>query len=270
MLKIALLHLAPMVGKVAYNQTLLETGLATAADLGVDWVVTPELCVTGYEFAPRLGTDWIGLQPDPWMDSFSVFATRYKLTVFLGHADRDAGTGKLYNTVFVIGSDGSILGRHRKHTVVPGIESWASRNDDIQPISIPPTSLKAGVLICADAYTPDVTQRLAAHGANILISSAAWGPFPHGPETSWEDRSRETGLPLFVCNRTGSDSTLDFSSAQSVVAMKGKQLLSHTSPTSTLLVVHWDLERQTLIRYAAQSLKVTGQHAPAGGLVETQ
>ena len=262
--------MAPMVGNVNYNQNLLETGLATAGELGVDWVVTPELCVTGYEFAQRLGTDWIGSQPDPWMDSFCVLAAHYKLTVFLGHADRGAETGKLYNTVFVIGSDGSILGRHRKHTVVPGIESWASRNDDIHPISIPSASLKAGVLICADAYTPDVTQRLAAQGANILISSAAWGPFPHGPETSWEDRSRETGLPLFVCNRTGSDSTLDFRSAQSVVAMKGKRLLSHTSPTSTLLVVHWDLERQALVRYAAQSLKVTGQHAPAGGLVETQ
>jgi predicted amidohydrolase len=270
MLKIALLHLAPMVGNVTYNQALLETGLATAADLGVDWVVTPELCVTGYEFTPRLGTDWIGSQPDPWMDSFRVLVARCKLTVFLGHADRDAGTGKLYNTVFVIGADGSILGKHRKHTVVPGIESWASRNDDIRPISIPSTSLKAGVLICADAYTPDVTQRLAAQGANILISSAAWGPFPHGPETSWEDRSRETGLPLFVCNRTGSDSTLDFSSAQSVVVMKGKRLLSHTSPTSTLLVVHWDLGRQTLVRYAAQSLTPKSEHTPAGKLVETK
>jgi omega-amidase len=270
MLKIALLHLAPIVGNVTYNQTLLETGLATAGELGVDWVVTPELCVTGYEFAQRLGTGWIGSQPDPWMDSFCMLAARYKLTVFLGHADRDAGTGNLYNTVFVIGSDGSILGKHRKHTVVPGIESWASRNDEIHPIAIPSTSLKAGVLICADAYTPDVTQRLAAQGVNILISSAAWGPFPHGPETSWEDRSRETGLPLFVCNRTGPDSTLDFSSALSVVAMKGKRLLSHTSPTSTVLVVHWDLERQTLVRYAAQSLTAKSERTSAGRLVETQ
>jgi predicted amidohydrolase len=226
MLKIALLHLAPIVGNVAYNQSLLETGLTAAADLGVDWVVTPEMCVSGYEFAQRLGTDWIRSDPDPWMNSICERVARHKLTVFLGHADRDAETGKLYNTVFVIGPDGSILGKHRKHTVVPGIESWASRNDDIRPITIPPRRLKAGVLICADAYTPGVAGRLLQEGAGILISSAAWGPFPHGPETSWEDRSRETGLPLFVCNRTGTDSTLNFSTAESVVVMNGKRLLS--------------------------------------------
>ena len=269
MLKIALLHLAPIVGNVAYNQNLLETGLTSAADLGVDWVVTPELCISGYEFTQRLGTDWIGSEADPWMNSFCERVARHKVTVFLGHADRDSKTGKLYNTVFVIGPDGSTLGKHRKHTVVPGVESWATRNNDIRPVTIPSPSLKAGVLICADAYTPDIAQRLTQQGADILISSAAWGSFPHGPETSWEDRSRETGLPLFVCNRTGPDSTLNFSTAESVVVMNGKRLLSHTSPTSTLLVVQWDLKRQTLVRYAAQSLVPRNQPASVR-LVETQ
>ena len=55
-----------------------------------------------------------------------------------------------------------------------------------------------------------------------------------------------------------------------LVVMKGKRLLSHTSPTSTLVVVHWDFERQTLVRYAAQSLMVKSQHTPAGRLVETK
>src|SRR4030095_12237734 len=172
MLKIALLHLAPLVGNISYNQSLVESGLTTAAELGVDWVVTPELCISGYEFAPHIGTKWIEPQPATWMTSFSALVARLKLTVFLGHADRDSHTGRLLHTVFVIGPDGSVLGRHRKRTVVAGIESWASPNDDIRPISIPSVSLKAGILICADAYTPDVSTRLKVQGAPITTSYA--------------------------------------------------------------------------------------------------
>jgi N-carbamoylputrescine amidase len=267
MLRIGLLHLAPRVGQIGHNQNLMESGLVAAAELGVDWVVTPELCISGYEFAPRIGTAWIEPQPDAWMASFAALVARLKLTVFLGHVDRDSTTGKLYNTVFVIGPQGSLLGKHRKRTVVPGIESWASPGDDIQPILIPSASTSAGVLICADAYTPEVACRLKEQGAQILISSAAWGPFPHGPETSWEDRSRETGLPLIVCNRTGPDSTLSFNDAESVVVMGGRRLLSHTSPLSTLVVAHWDFERRSLARYFTQSLVPRTQPTVAGGLV---
>ena len=47
-----------------------------------------------------------------------------------------------------------------------------------------------------------------------------------GQNGEWERCTKDTGLPLFVCNRTGPDHTLDFTTAETVVAQNGRRLLS--------------------------------------------
>jgi predicted amidohydrolase len=101
-------------------------------------------------------------------------------------------------------------------------------------------------LICADAYNPAIANRLKAQGAQILVSSAAWAPGLHGPNGEWERCTRDTGLPLFVCNRTGPDRTLNFTQAESVVAQDGKRLLSFRSVHATIFIIDWDLATNRL------------------------
>jgi N-carbamoylputrescine amidase len=249
-LRIALLHLAPRLGALAYNLRLVETALMTAADSGAAWVITPELCLCGYQFTSRLGTAWIVPPPDPWMVHVRQVAARLQLTVFLSHPERDPQTARLYNTVFVFAADGTLLGTHRKVHVVPVAEAWASPGDHIVPICVPP--VRVGILVCADAYTPPLARCLQAQGAQLLVSPAAWGPWPHGPEDAWEQRTRETGLPLFVCNRTGADQTLSFEEAESTVVKAGKRLFTFRSPHSTVLLVEWDLHTQNLVGQESQ------------------
>jgi hypothetical protein len=43
-LRVALLHLAPYPGDLAYNRRLVETAVTMAAGLGAAWILTPELC----------------------------------------------------------------------------------------------------------------------------------------------------------------------------------------------------------------------------------
>lgn len=251
-LRIAMLHLAPRLGDVAYNYRVLEMALHTAAALGADWVLTPELCLCGYQFRRRLGTEWILSAPDAWVEQVRQMAMRLHLTVFLSHPEREAQGQKLYNTVFVLGADGALLGTHRKVHVVPVAEDWSSRGDQVVPIYVPPVPV--GILICADAYTPPLARHLQAQGAALLVSAAAWGPWPHGPHDAWEQRTIETGLPLFVCNRTGSDDTLNFDDAESVVVKDGKRLLAFRSPQATMLLVEWDLPTHRLLHQQAQPL----------------
>jgi predicted amidohydrolase len=256
------LHLSLKVGDLRHNALLLQQAARQAADLGAEWVVTPELCLSGYEFTPYLGTEWICEQPDPLVTSFCELCKELRVTFFLGHAERDPLTRLLHNTVLAIGPDGTILDRHRKRAIIPGVEAWSARNERIAPIAIPSPGLNAGVLICADAYTPDVANSLRAQGADILVSSAAWSPHPHGPENCWEDRSRETGLPLFVCNRTGADHSLGFFDAESVVAVDGSRVFSFKSSESTVILVAWDLERRALVRYGAHRVAAGGLSTP--------
>ena len=244
-LRIAFLHLAPLPGGLESNRQLVERAVLAAAGEKADWILTPELCVTGYDFTPRIGTDWILPQPDAWMTGFARLAARLKVTVFLAHPERDPQTDLLHNSLFVIGPEGAILGRHCKiHVLRVGAESWSRRGGRVAPVLLPAPRIPVGLLICADAFDPAIALRLRAGGAQLLVSAANWAPGLHGPEGEWERCSHVTGLPLMVCNRTGMDRKLDFTGAESVVAKEGRRLLSFSAERSAMLVVQWDLDTQ--------------------------
>lgn len=245
-LRIALLHLAPIPGDLSHNRSLIEQAVATAAALGAEWIILPELSSTGYSFADIIGTDWIMVQPDPWMTRLCQRVKKLRVTVFLSHPERDAQTNKLYNTVFVIDPDGNITGKHRKiNTLRVGSEAWSTPGEQAACVSVSPFKT-VGILICADAYSPRICASLQGQGAQFLVSSAAWAPGLHGPNGEWERCTQDTGLPLIVCNRTGVDRTLDFTRAESVVVKDGKRLLSFSSEHSAIVLLHWNLDTQSL------------------------
>jgi 5-aminopentanamidase len=230
LLHVALLHIAPRAGDLAFNRRLIENTIVRAAAERSDWVITPELSVCGYTFEPLIGTDWISVQPDPWMASIGNLAARLGIVVFLSVPERDAGSDLLYNAVFVIDRTGAICGRHRKiNALRVGSEAWSTPGTEVNPIAVDGRSV--GIMICADAYSPAVAKQLHTRGAQFLVSSCAWSPGCHGPQGEWERATSDTGLPLFVCNRTGMDAVLDFSRCESVLAYGGRRLISATSKT---------------------------------------
>ncbi len=251
-LRIAFLHLAPLPGDRAHNRRLVETAATTAAGLGATWIITPELSITGYTFADRIGTEWILPQPDPWMTPMCRLVARLRVTLFLSHPERDRESGKLYNSVFVIDADGAIIGTHRKvNTLRVGSEAWSSPGEQVGAIPVQPFK-SVGILICADAYSPEICRSLQAQGAQLLVSSAAWAPGLHGPNGEWERCTSDTGLPLLVCNRTGQDRTLNFTEAETVVVKNGRRLLSLSSERSAIFAVEWDLQTQNVARQEYQ------------------
>lgn len=235
---IALLHLETVPGAIERNRFIIVEAIKHAASIGAEWIVTPELAVCGLQFAQLIGTDWIQPQPDPWMQQVRTLVRALKRTVFLSCPERDGS--RLYNTVFVIGPTGEILGKHRKINVASDSLSWSSPGDTAAPIEC--DGVKVGVLVCADVYTSNIARAMKVEGAQMLVSPASWGPGIHGPNGEWEQRTHETGLPLIVCNRTGAEKTLDFWKAPSLVVKDGTRLLAHTSKKSAVLTFHWDFE----------------------------
>ncbi|MBX3305787.1 MAG: carbon-nitrogen hydrolase family protein [Nitrospira sp.] len=234
--KIALLHLETVPGAIERNRYVIVEAIKHAATTGAQWIVTPELAVCGLQFAHTVGSDWIQPQPDPWMQQVCRLVKTLKRTVFLGCPEREGR--RFYNSVFVIGPTGEIVGQHRKLNVVSDSLSWSTPGDRVAPIEC--DGVKVGVLICSDAYTSNIARALKFEGAEMLVSPASWGPGIHGPNGEWEQRSQETGLPVIVCNRTGAEQTLDFWRAPSLVAKNGDRLLSHTSDRSAVLTFDWD------------------------------
>ena len=233
--KIGLLHLAPILGALDANRALIESGTRVAAGLGADWIVSGELIVSGYRFVPLLGTDWIGEQPDHWMRRLAKLSAELGVVSFVSHPERERATGRLFNSLFVIGREGRLLGRQRKLQPTPVGEGWASCGELGWPVSV--DGLEVGLLVCADAYAAEPARCLCAAGAQLLVSSAAWWPGEWGPNGEWEARTLDTGLPLIVCNRTGGDGKSDMTDAESVIVDRGVKLLTLRAAVSTVFVV---------------------------------
>ncbi|QOY38736.1 carbon-nitrogen hydrolase family protein [Anaerobacillus isosaccharinicus] len=237
MLRVALLHLLPVAGAIEYNQNLIEKSIIRAAEKKVDWIITPELAVSGLQFSGRIGTDWITKQPDEWMTKLFTLAKSLNTYLFIGCPEKSE-KGDLYNSVFVISKDGNLIGSQRKFTSY--IDDWSTSGMVNELIEMEHVNI--GVLICADAYTKEIAEDLRDKGAKIVVAPSSWGPGMYGPNGEWEQRSIDTGLPLFVCNRTGEDETVSFWEAESLVIKNGKRILSHKSTQSAILIFEWDLE----------------------------
>lgn len=246
-IRVALLHLEPRLGEVEQNRRLIERAIRRAAAGGANWIVTPELCICGYFFTDEIGTDWISPQPDAWMKRLLALAGDKGLTIFLHSPERDEASGRLYNSCFVLGPDGKIAGRHRKLGVSPKMtaESWASPGSACTPIRL--DGVRVGLLTCADTWLPNPAATLKAAGADLIISPAAWPPEPCGPEGCWEKRTAETGIPIWVCNRTGRERMLDFTRADSVIAGGGRRLLEIALPQASILFFYWDMGKMAPI-----------------------
>ena len=234
-LTVAFLHLAPELGALDRNRSLIEYGTRVAAEQGADWVLSGELVVPGYRFEPLIGTDWIAEQPDHWLRRLARLSSDFGVASFVSQPERDGTSGKLFNSLFVIGRNGQILGRHRKLNPTPGSEDWASAGEPRGPV--PVDGIKIGLLVCADPYTALPALRLRDSGAQLLVSAAAWWPGEWGPKGEWEARTLDTGLSMIVCNRTGSDNGSRMFDSESVVVDRGEKLLALGAPESTVFTV---------------------------------
>ncbi|MBK6653102.1 adenosylcobinamide amidohydrolase [Zoogloea sp.] len=238
-LRLALLHLDPTPGDITANRAQIEAGIREAVRQGADWVVTPELAETGYNFAKRIGTDWIAPFPDTWMSTLAAIARDNKVALFIGFAERDARHHTFHNSVAVIDREGKILGAYRKQRVHGGAESWSVAGTDGHPFVV--DGVPVGVLICADTYAPEPAARQREQGAALLLVPANWPPVDGmGPGDVWERRSRETGIPVVVNNRTGSEPELDFTHGESAIAVAGRRQFSFSTPAGRMLLVDWN------------------------------
>ncbi|SDE11231.1 carbon-nitrogen hydrolase family protein [Sporomusa acidovorans] len=245
-MRVALLHVDVSGGPESHNLEILSEGIGVAAAAGASWVVTPETAVQGYFFACERESKLIEVpvQPSAKIEPILKSAAKHRLTVFLGCAERDAVTGKHYNSCLVIGPDGTVIGRHRKKQAHKGVsEGWAAKGEMLEPVKCGDRT--AGILICADSWYAENAVELAGKGAEILVVPAAWPPNGCGgpPENAWKRASRASGRALWVCNQTGKQERLDFTHAQSAVVVSGEMRLAYAGKPA-VLVFDWDFAKE--------------------------
>ncbi len=237
-IRISMLHASLRYDNVLFNIELLAALFLQALKLEPDIIVTPELAVSGYEFFKAIGSEWIKEVIPETIEKFSRLSRKNEVAVILGSPRFNEKTNQYYNAAVFIDEQGQVTGEHHKINVLPGSEGWSSHGVEAKPIVW--RGHKIGLLICSDAYTKNIAEELAQQGANVLISPAAWAPGLHGPSGEWEQRSKETGLCLFVCNRTGVEQNMDFTGSSSVVVAGGRRVINYSNKQPAILSIEVD------------------------------
>lgn len=152
------------------NFRKIEAFVQQAATVGVQLIVFPECCITGYWFVRNLTTDQLASLAEPIPDGPSTqrltdLARRYGMSVGAGLIET-GGTDRFYNSYVVALADGSVH-RHRK---LQAFEHTAIRSGADYTVFDLPQGFRAGVLICYDCNLIENVRITALHGAEILIA----------------------------------------------------------------------------------------------------
>lgn len=109
-----------------------------------------------------------------------------------------AAAPAVYNTAFVFGPDGRLLGRVHKVHLVPvertSLSLTPGNLDQVRALDLPGIG-RIGIVISLDAWMPDVLDRLAQDGAEILVQpDANNGPWASRPVlTDWQPDAWKAG-----------------------------------------------------------------------------
>ena len=242
-LRVALCHLDVSQGPQEKNIEKIEKAIHVAGQHGANWILTPETSLQGYYFyvIDPSQKEKITEQPSATVRPLVDAAKKYKATLFLGAGEHDAKANCYRNSCLVFGSDGELIGRHSKLSahVGFGAEVWSSNDNKLDPIVC--DGVSTGVLVCSDIWFLQYPRILADKGAQIILDIAAWPPTKEtgDPLPSWERASERTGLPVVICNQTGTPRWMDMTPGQSAVVEKGKAKLMYSGEEAVLLF-DWD------------------------------
>ena len=188
MSKLAIVQKAPVFLDKVRTLARAVDYVDEAAAAGAGLVIFPEAFIPGYPawiWRLRPGGDWgiseqvharllqnaVTVEGDDLAPLFKA-ARRHKLTIVCGLNERDSRLSRatLYNTVVVIGPDGSLLNRHRKLMPTnPERMVWGFGDaSGLRAVDTPVGRI--GALICWENFMPLARYALYSQGVEVYIA----------------------------------------------------------------------------------------------------
>jgi predicted amidohydrolase len=154
----------------ATNFAKLEAFMTRAVAEGVELIIFPECCLTGYWYIRNLSLEQLTQLAEPVPSGPSTrrliaLARQHRLAVGAGLIEA-AGEAVFHNTYVIVLPDGSVH-RHRK---IHCFEHEAIRPGSELTLLDLPGGFRAGVLICYDCNLIENVRMTALRGADVLIA----------------------------------------------------------------------------------------------------
>lgn len=200
-MKIGMIQLDGAAGDVERNVNRAFSLLEEAAGRA-ELLVLPELWTIGYNFhdlsahAVRPG--------DGLLEKLSSFARFHQIYLAAGTLPVQK-EGRIYNTGFLFGKQGEILGTYSKRHLFGGYLEGDLMTPGTDLMEAQMGENQCGMGICYELYFPDMYREMAKRGTTFVFVPASW-PLVH--ISKWEVLARaraiENGMYICAVNMAGS------------------------------------------------------------------
>jgi predicted amidohydrolase/poly(3-hydroxybutyrate) depolymerase len=184
--KIAVAQLAITVAEPDANRQAAADAVAEAAAAGARLVVLPELCDSGYVFAPEdPAAEARGLAApaadNPTLRQWHALAGQHGLVIVGGFCEL-GDDGRLYNSAAVVDASGTRVVYRKAH--LWDTEKLVFTPGDAAPPVVDTEVGRVGLMVCYDLEFPEWTRLAALDGADLIAAPVNW------PGYAWEEGER--------------------------------------------------------------------------------
>lgn len=166
----AAVQFEPVPADKEKNREKMESFASAAASQGVQLLVFPECCITGYWFLRHLSEARLRSLAEPaftgpssqWLAALS---RKHEMTIGAGLVEAGED-GALYNSYIVAMPDGEM----RRHRKMHAFEHEAILSGSEYTVFDTPHGFRAGVLICYDVNIVENVRITALMGAEVLLA----------------------------------------------------------------------------------------------------
>lgn len=176
---VACCQVAPRIGDLAFNRTLTERAIRSAAHQGAQIVVLPELVQSGYVFNDRdEALSLAETTEGPTLRLWAALARELNIVVVGGFCERLDGD-ELANSAAMIDAQGLRAVYRKAH--LWDAESEIFSAGDAPPPVVETVHGRIGMLICYDLEFPEWVRLPALAGADLLCAPVNWPDGPRPP-----------------------------------------------------------------------------------------
>jgi NAD+ synthase (glutamine-hydrolysing) len=239
-MRLALAQIDPVVGDVEGNVRGISEQVDLAREAGVQLVVLPELCLSGYPPEDLLFRHDFLNEVRDGLDS--IAGEVEGVVALVGYPERierrtpeepdpviDPLPPPAYNSLAVL-ADGEVLGAYRK-IHLPNYGVFDERRyfePGTDPAVLELDGVRVGLSVCEDLWVPGAPEvEEAAAGARLIVNASA-SPYARrkgdARERMLARRARTAGAVVALCNTTGGQDELLFDGRSVVVAPSGEVL----------------------------------------------
>ena len=208
------------VNRFAQNLALTVNDISAAARQNCDFVVFPEMNLTGY--APADVSNAVALDSG-WMDELNRLALKYNIAILTGLVEK-ATSGKIYATHLVFRPDHPVV-RYRKIHLSPFEAPYFNCGNDVELFEF--KRVHFGIQLCYDAHFPELSTAMALKKADIIfIPHASPRGTPGEKSASWKRhltaRAFDNAVFVAAVNQTGeNDAGLNFPGISMMIGPDG-------------------------------------------------